>query len=223
MVHRESSLASFMLAAITSASLHTPPARLRHHCLSSLRLAREETMYDKSNCIPVEVYLPSAVFRGQLFMKHARLSDYLNVKANDEMIRLDDVEIQSFKGTFSPVKSQHALIYKRQVTFVVDLSTKTSAARENPELSLVNKDAHRVLIEIGSFWMQGDVHIIHGLELNTFADGKSFFIPLTAAKFVDLPDSEPRTFLVNRGKVNCLLPLTEALPAAAYPAIARQR
>lgn len=180
-------------------------------------------MNEKLGCVPVEVYLPSAVFQGKLFIRHQRLSDHLNVKTNDETIRLDDVEIQTFKGISSAVKSKNAWIYKRQVTFVVDLNSNQSTTRENTELSLVNKEPHRVLIEIGSFWVQGDVHIIRGLELNSFAEGKSSFIPLTTATFVDFPDSQPRTFLINREKVNCLMPVAEIIPAVAYPALARQR
>ena len=65
--------------------------------------------------------------------------------------------------------------------------------------------------------------VVPGLELDSFAEGKSSFIPLTTATFVDFPDSEPRTFMINREKVNCLMPLTEALPIAAYPALARQK
>ena len=180
-------------------------------------------MDDKSGHIAVEVYLPSAVFRGKVFMRHNRLSDYLNLKMSDGIIRLDDVEIQTFSGKSPTVKSKSALIYKRQVTFVVELSLSPSTTSENHELSLVNKEPRRVLIEVGSFWMQGDVHLVPGSELNSFADGKSSFIPLTTATFVDFPGSEPRTFLINRGKVNCLMPLTEALPIAVYPALAGQR
>ncbi len=179
-------------------------------------------MDDKSWHVGVEVYLPSAVFRGKVFMRNNRLSDYLNLKMSDGIIRLDDVEIQTFNGKSPTVKSKSALIYKRQVTFVVEFSLSQSTTSENQELSLVNKETQRVLIEVGSFWMQGDVHLTPGSELNSFADGKSSFIPLTMATFVDFPSSEPRTFLINREKVSWLMPLTEALPLAVYPALAAQ-
>lgn len=180
-------------------------------------------MEAKSSLIPVEVYLPSTVFRGKLFLRHKRLSDSLNFKMSEGVIRLDDVEIQTFQGRSSTVKSKNALIYKRQVMFVVDLSSGTETKREREELSLVNKQRRRVLIEIGLFWLQGDVHLVPGLELDSFAEGNSSFIPLTTAKFVDFPDSEPRTFMINRDKLNCMMPLTEALPVVTYPALAKHR
>ncbi len=176
----------------------------------------------KISYIPVEVYLPSSVFRGNLLMKQRRLSDSLNSKVSDGIIRLDDVEIQTFRKKSSPVKSKSALIYTRQVTFVVDLSSTPSMTRENEELSLVNKEPRKVLMEVGLFWMQGDVHLVPGFELSRFAEGKSSFIPLTMARFVDLPGSDPRTFMINREKVSCLMPMTEVLPSS-YAGRAKQR
>ena len=180
-------------------------------------------MNAKISYIPVEVYLPSTVFRGMLLMRHKRLSDCLNAKMSDGIIKLEDVEVQTLGRKSSPVKSKNALIYKRQATFVVDLGSSPSTTGENEYLSLINKEPRRVLIEVGSFWIQGDVHLVPGFELSTFAEGKSSFIPLTTATFVDLPGSEPRAFMINREKVNCLIPLTEALPIAAFPAPAKQR
>jgi len=191
--------------------------------LMSNVLPKRKIMDSKSSLIPVEVYLPSTVFRGKLFTRHNRLSDCLNASMSDGMVRLDDVEIQTLSGTSSLLKSKNALINKRQVMFVIDLSSNLSTTREHEELSRVNKEPRRVLIQVESFWVQGDVHLVPGLELDSFAEGKSSFIPLTTATFVDFPDSEPRTFMINREKVNCLMPLTEALPIAAYPALARQK
>jgi hypothetical protein len=174
----------------------------------------------KVSYIPIEVYLPSSVVRGNLLMRQKRLSDSLNAKMSDGIIRLDDVEIQTFRRKAPPIKSKNALIYKRQVTFVVDLNS--SPATTGEEISLVTKEPRKVLMEVGFFWMQGDVHIVPGFELSTFAEGKSFFIPLTTARFVNLPGSEPRTFMINREKVNCLMPFTEVLPGA-HPQSGKQR
>jgi len=147
-------------------------------------------------------------------MKQRRLSDSLNSKISEGIIRLDDVEIQTFRRSSPSVKSKTALIYTRQVTFVVDLSPSLSTAHETEVLSLVNKEPLKVLMEVGLFWMQGDVHLVPGLELSKFAEGKSSFIPLTSARFVDLPGSEPRTFMINREKVSCLMPFTEVVPSS---------
>lgn len=146
-------------------------------------------------------------------MRQKRLSDSLNAKLSDGIIRLDDVEIQTFRKKSPPIKSKNALIYKRQVTFVIDFSSAPSTTGESEELSLVNKEPRKVLIEVGLFWMQGDVHIVPGFDLSTFAEGKSSFIPLTAARFVDLPNSDPRTFMINRERVNCIMPLTGVIAA----------
>ena len=182
-----------------------------------------EIMNAKASSIPVEVYLPSSVARGRLLMKHQRLSDSLNAKMSDGIIRLDDVEIQTFGGKSSAVKSKNALIYKRQVMFVIDSSASPSTAGENEELSLVTKEPRKVLMEVGFFWMQGEVHIVPGFELSTLAEGKSSFIPLTMARFVDVPGSDPRTFMINREKINCLMPLTEVLPSSAHLTKAKQK
>ena len=168
----------------------------------------------KISYIPVEVYLRSSVFRGNLLMKQRRLSDSLNSKTSDGIIRLDDVEIQTFTRKSPPVKSKNALIYMRQVLFVIDLDSSPSTIHETEELSLVNKEPRKVLMEVGLFWMQGDVHLVPGFALSRFAEGKSSFIPLTSARFVDLPHAESRTFMINREQVSCLLPFTEMLPSS---------
>ena len=179
-------------------------------------------MDDKIKSIPVEVYLPSAVFRGQLLLRHNRLSDSLNSKTTDGVLRLDDVEIENFSRNASPVKSRSVLIYTRQITFVVDLSPSFSDSGKSEEISLVNKEARQVLMEVGLFWMQGDVHVVPGLEFTKFAEAKSLFIPLTNARFIDFPDSPPRTFMINREKLNCLMDLPDVV-AANYPAATKQR
>lgn len=179
-------------------------------------------MDDNTSYIPVEVYLPSTVFRGNLLMKQKRLSDFLNSNVSNGMIRLDNVEIQTLERKSPPVKAKNALINKRQVNFVVDISSGPSMTHKNEELFLVNKEPRSVLIELGLFWVQGDVHIVPGFELSTFAEGKSSFIPLTKARFVEFPESEPRTFIINRERVNCVMPSTEVLLNAAYPAAPKQ-
>ena len=173
--------------------------------------------------VPVEIYLPATIFRGNLTLKHKRLSDYMNAKMCEGMLRLDDVEIQTFSGKSSPIKSKSAFVYKRQVTFLIDLSSTPSTTGESEELSKVNKKARRVLMEVGSFWLQGDVHLVPSLELDSFADGNASFIPLTTATFVDSRGSQPRTFLINRKKVHSLMSMTDALPISAYPALARKK
>jgi len=176
----------------------------------------------KVSYIPVEVYLPSSVFRGNLLMKQKRLSDSLNSKVSEGIIKLNDVEIQTLRKNSGAVKSKSALIYSRQVIFVVDLSSSSSTGRGTEELSLVNKEPRKVLMEVGSFWMQGDVHLVPGFDLSQFAEGKSSFIPLTSARFVDLPASEPHTFMINREKVRCLMPFTEVIPSS-YAGRAKQK
>lgn len=180
-------------------------------------------MSDDIKPTPVEVYLPSTVFRGKILVRHKRLSDYLNSKLTGEIIRLNEVEVPKVRGKSFSVKAKTALISKRQVLFVVDLSSGRSATRDNEDLSLVNKEACRVLLELGSFWIQGDVHLVPGSDLNSFADGKSCFIPLTNATFSELEGSSPHTFLINRDKINCLMDLTEAVPFVQYPALATKR
>ena len=178
-------------------------------------------MDSKISKIPIEVYLPSIVFRGTLLTRHNRLSDCLNLKSTDSMLRLDDVEVEMLSGKPSSARCKDALINKQQITFVIDLSPASTGGKE--ELSLVHKEPHRVFAEIGSFWLEGNVHVVRGFELSTFAEGGHTFLPLTQASFVHLRSSEARTFLINREKLSCLLPFTEALPLATAPALARQK
>jgi len=178
-------------------------------------------MDTKTSPIPVEVYLPSVIFRGTLVTRHNRLSDCLNLKSTDGMLRLSNVEVEMLSGRPSSAKCNEALINKQQVTFVIDLSPADEHERE--VLSLVHKEPRRVFVEIGAFWLEGNVHVVPGFELSTFAEGKNDFLPLTDATFVNLRSGEPRTFLINREKLSCLLPFTEALPIAAAPALARQK
>src|ERR1051326_3903548 len=178
-------------------------------------------MDSKISEIPIEVYLPSIVFRGTLLTRHNRLSDCLNLKSTDGMLRLDDVEVEMLSGKPSSARCKDALINKQQITFVIDLSPASAGGKE--ELSLVHKEPHRVFAEIGSFWLEGNVHVVRGFELSTFAEGGHTFFPLTQASCVHLRSSEARTFLINREKLSCLLPFTEALPLATAPALARQK
>lgn len=174
-----------------------------------------------SSPIPVEVYLPSIVFRGMLLTRHNRLSDCLNLKSSEAMLSLDDVEVEMLTGRPSSTKCKDALINKQQVIFIVDLSSPAASAKE--ELSLVHKEPRRVFAEIGSFWLEGNIHVVSGCELSSFSESKNTFLPLTDATFVNLRSTEPRTFLINRDKLSCLLPFTEELPIAAAPALARQK
>lgn len=169
-------------------------------------------MDDTTRQIAVEVYLPSTVLRGMLLTKHRRLIDYLNLKMSDDAIRLAEVEIQTAKVETSLVKPSSALINRHQVTVAVELSPGPSTTDQNEALSPVEREVWRVLIEAGSLWMQGNLHLLPGAELNSFAPGNSAFIPLSQATFLDAPGSEPRTFMINREKVNCLMPLTKAPP-----------
>jgi len=179
-------------------------------------------MDDTFRQISVEVYLPSSVLRGKLITKHQRLSDYLNLKMSDEAIKLEEVEIQTGKVETSSVKPSNALINRRQVTVVVELSPGPSTTGEKEAISPVEKESWSVLIEAGSLWVQGDLHLLPGAELNSFALGNSSFISLTQATFVDSPGSEPRTFMINREKVNCLMPLKKVLPRIADPGPQKQ-
>ena len=163
--------------------------------------------------IPVEVYLSSSIVRGRVFTKHQRLSDYLNVSTDDRTISVDDGEIQTLERRGAVVKSQSVLIRKRQVLFVVDLSSSSSTTKEELGLLWANREPQNVFIEVDSFWLEGQVHLVPNSKLDRFAEGKSSFIPLTGATILNRQPTEPRTFLINRDKVNFLLPRNGALRA----------
>lgn len=160
---------------------------------------------------PVEVYLASAVVKGQIVARHGRLSDYLNAKTSDGTIRLEAAEIRSLKTNRVSERSSSILIYKRQILFVADLSSGNSFTAQDLGLRWARRLPHKVRMEVGTFWLEGEVHLVTGSELTSFAEGKSSFIPLTKARLINYFASEPRTFLINREKVNCLMAQSEAI------------
>lgn len=160
----------------------------------------EITTYSKS----VVIYLPSAVVQGTLISHHERLSDYLNSRGNNEILSLRDVRVGELGGRISPLSPEGIILYLHQVLFAVDRGA--DAAHDAPKSQhYVSRELHQVLMGVGRYWLQGTVHILPGGELHHFAQGTTRFIPLTSATLVDDPEIEPRTFLINREKVDWLI------------------
>ncbi|MFQ5683171.1 MAG: hypothetical protein ACE5HC_07850 [Candidatus Binatia bacterium] len=166
-------------------------------------------MRQKNDDIPtlnksVEIYLESAVIRGTLVTKHRRLSDHLNMGTIDQFLSLQDAKLEALQGKSHQQSSKSIILNLQRILLVSDLDSGEvlNSARKN--LSWVNREPLEVVMGVGSFWVRGNLHLIHGGDLSTFTAGKSLFIPLTSATFLDSPEAQQQTFLVNREKINCI-------------------
>ena len=171
---------------------------------------------------PVEVYLASGVVKGQVVTRHRRLSDYLNADMGHGTIRLEAAEIRSLKTNRVSERQLRILIYKQQILFVADLNSGNSIAAEDLGFNWAARVPHKVRMEVGTIWLEGEVHLVPGSELASFAEGKNSFIPLTKARLINHHASEPRTFLINREKINCLIAPSEAVQMDLYETRAAQ-
>ncbi len=155
--------------------------------------------YNKS----VEVYVESAVLRGTLVTRHARLSDFL--ERPDEIFFLQDASIDQPQEKASLPTSARVIIYKKQVIFIAELSSGETAETADAGLLRADLEPWRVLIGAGSFWLQGDLHFMTGVTLESFAEAKGHFVTMTNATLLGRAEDKPRTFTINREKVHSLI------------------
>jgi len=154
---------------------------------------------------PVEIYLPSAVIRGTLVTKQERLTDHLNLRGEDQVLSLQDVQFEDLQGNAAPESGKNMIVYVHQVMFVVDLGIAPAMSVADAATLRVKRESREVCLGVGPFWLQGKVHLPPGAELGSFAQGKIHFIPLTEGTFLNCPTAEPRTFIINREKIDFLV------------------
>ncbi|MGH7774134.1 MAG: hypothetical protein ACREQA_18070 [Candidatus Binatia bacterium] len=157
------------------------------------------TSYNKT----VEVYVESAVLRGTIVTRHARLSDFL--ARPDEIFFLEDTSFEQPQEKASLPTSARVIIYKKHVIFIAELSSGETEETADAGLLRTDREPLRVLIGAGSFWLQGDLHFMPGVTLESFAEAKGHFITATNATLLGRTEAQPRTFIINREKVHSLI------------------
>lgn len=161
--------------------------------------------------MPLEVYLQSAVVRGILVTNQDRLSNYIVLSGTDEVFSLKDVSLELTGGKPVGGGSDEYLIYMQEVLLIADLSSHSRTDRSSYEHLYVRKAASSALINIGPYWLRGDVHLLPGAPLHDLLMAKTRFVPVTDATLIGRPEIEPRTYLVNRSRIGCMTAVGDGL------------
>ena len=159
------------------------------------------------NFKPIRVYLESVIVSGMLTTKHQRLSDYFNLAAGYEGFALKDSSAEDFDGHPFAVNSGELLIHKPEVILVTDMRETEQAGSSEVNLERIDKEARKVMVSVGPFWLQGTIHILRGNTLQHVLTGNAGFFPLTEARLLKPVQSELRTFLINQTKIGVLTSL----------------
>jgi hypothetical protein len=161
--------------------------------------------------LPLEVYLQGAVLRGVLVTNQHRLSNYLILRDDDEVVSLRAATLQNSDRQIVPVASDEYLIYLQAVFLIADLSPQLRAGTNASEGFYVQKNTSPILLNAGPYTLQGSIHTAPGDALNELLISRTRFIPVTGATLMDRPEIGPRTYLVNRTKIAFLTALKDHL------------
>ena len=159
--------------------------------------------------MPLEVYLQAAVVRGVLETNQSRLSSHLILREGDEVFFLRAASLERLDRSVIAAGSGEYLIYMQEIFLIGDLSPGSENSM-NAQL-LVKKESSRALLNIGPYWLQGNIHIVPGGALDDLLLAKTRFVPVTQATLLDHPDQGARTYLVNRTKIGFITALNESL------------
>jgi hypothetical protein len=159
----------------------------------------------------LEVYLQSAVVRGILTTNQDRLSNYLILREGQEIFSLREASLEDPKGKPIEVRSEEYLIYTQEVFLIADLSPQfRSDASAHAHLH-VKKEQSTALLNVGPYWLRGNIYLVNGAPLHDLLMAKTRFIPMTDATMLDRPHVGSRTYLVNRTKIGCMTALSDGL------------
>lgn len=147
----------------------------------------------------VEVYLNSCSIRGLLETTVPRVSDHLCIP--EQVLRLADARVTLRDGSILAT-GQVSLINKDEILFVIDLTPGGTS-----KLGFqIPKDQIALTVSIGNLWLRGYAHMPHGADMNSFLTGTmNRFMPLTGATVVGHEGAPPRTVLINRDRLKCVL------------------
>jgi hypothetical protein len=147
----------------------------------------------------VEVVLDACSIRGTLATSQTRVSDHLN--ASDEPLFIRDARVVTHEG--QPLADQTAVyVNKSVILFVVDLTSNPTGQYGFQ----VEREPRNVTLNLGTIWIRGEAHLPMGGEMKAFFGGASpGFMPLTNATVVGPVATAPRTVLINRSQLRCMM------------------
>jgi hypothetical protein len=159
----------------------------------------------------LEVYLQSALVRGILTTNRDRLSNYLILRESQELFSLREANVEDLNGRPMEVRSDEYLIYMQEVFLIADLSPQLRTDQSAYAHFYVKKEQSTALLNVGPYWVRGNIHLVPGAPLHDVLMAKTRFIPVSDATIVGRPEVGPRTYLVNRTKIGCMTALNDGL------------
>lgn len=154
--------------------------------------------------MPLEVFFDTAVLRGVLVTNQDRLSNHLLLREGEEAFSLRDATLIDLAGNSLGGSASQYLVYMQQVALIADLSPQLRQSRAGIEHLYVKKDPSRAVLGVGRYWLEGNVHLIPGANVQEILMARTRFIPVTEAVFLDQRSAPSRTFLINRNLINCV-------------------
>ena len=154
--------------------------------------------------MPLEVYFETALVRGILVTNQDRLSNHLILREGEETFSLREATLENLEGKPLGVSATNYLVYMHQVSLIADLSPQLRSSRVGLEHLYIKKDPSRVVVGVGRYWIEGDVHLTPGANIDELLIARTRFLPVTNAVFIDKKDATARTFLLNRAWVTCV-------------------
>lgn len=154
--------------------------------------------------MPLEVFFDMAVVRGVLVTNQDRLSNHLLLREGEEGFSLRDATLLDLAGNRLSSGASQYLVYMQQIALIADLSPQLRQSRAGLEHLYVKKDPSRAVLGVGRYWLEGNVHLTPGANVQEILMARTRFIPVTEAVFLDKRDAPTRTFLVNRHLINCV-------------------
>lgn len=146
----------------------------------------------------VEIYLDSCSVRGVLETIHPRVSDHL--ASEGETLTLLAARVVTRDGT-QLSRGAQTFVQKSVILFIVDLSAPGGYAGFR-----VERLQREVMLNVGSIWLRGRAHLPIGADLANFVAGSmARFMPITDATVIGASAIEPRTVLVNRDQLRCMI------------------
>lgn len=147
----------------------------------------------------VEVYLDSCSIRRLLETNHPRVSDHLGIP--DQVLRLSDARVTLRDGSI--LAEEHtSLVNKDKILFVIDHTPRGTGKLGYQ----IPKDQIALTVSIGNLWLRGYAHMPQGADMTSFLTATmNHFMPLTGATVVGHEDAPPRTVLINRDRLKCVL------------------
>jgi hypothetical protein len=166
--------------------------------------------------VPMTLYTEQLIVRGSILTSQHRVTDILN-QAQDPYLVLEDVTIEEYGSTDTPLRAEFAQVNLASVLFAVSLTT-VEPMRElrTPKVS------ERALVSVPPFRIIGHVHLLpeRGLRAS-LAELHGAFLPVTDATFWADRVGESRQTVafvaVNHARAQVFAPFHEVDPWAGVP------